>query len=57
MRDALPGLKRNANGDVGGQTAAKRVKQGFDFVNLGEDVVGLSAWMGAQMDELKELLK
>ncbi|KAL4910732.1 hypothetical protein BDW74DRAFT_184479 [Aspergillus multicolor] len=41
---------------LGAEEAARRWKQGFDFVNCGADIVAIGAWMGGEMGRLKELI-
>lgn len=36
--------------------AATKYKQGFHFVNCGADIVAITAWMGAEMEKLKNLI-
>ncbi|KAJ5642851.1 HpcH/HpaI aldolase/citrate lyase family protein [Penicillium longicatenatum] len=35
------------------ETAAKKYKQGFDFVNCGADIVAVTAWMATEIANLK----
>lgn len=50
-----------AKGKFGGhwctsaEEAAKRLKQGWHFVNCGADIVAITAWMTAEMAKLKQL--
>ena len=41
---------------LGAEEAARRWKQGFDFVNCGADIVALGAWMGNEMGKLKGII-
>lgn len=40
---------------LGAEDAARRLREGWDFVNCGADLVAITAWMGAEMGRLKEL--
>ncbi|KAF2763739.1 Phosphoenolpyruvate/pyruvate domain-containing protein [Teratosphaeria nubilosa] len=40
---------------LGAEEAAKRLRQGWHFVNCGADVVALTTWMTSEMAKLKEL--
>ncbi|CAH0020376.1 unnamed protein product [Clonostachys rhizophaga] len=41
---------------VNAEAAAKRIHQGFHFVNCGADIVALTAWMTGEMGKLKHLV-
>jgi 4-hydroxy-2-oxoheptanedioate aldolase len=41
---------------LGAEEAARRVKQGWHFVNCGADIVALTSWMTAEMGKLKALV-
>lgn len=41
---------------MGAEAAAERVKQGFEFVNCGADIVAVTAWMSSEMGTLRELV-
>lgn len=41
---------------LGAEEAARRVREGWDFVNCGADLVAITAWMGAEMGRLRELV-
>lgn len=41
---------------LGADDAARRVKEGWQFVNCGADLVALTAWMGTEMAKLKGLV-
>lgn len=38
------------------EAAAAKVKQGFEFVNCGADIVAVTSWMSAEMRKLKDML-
>lgn len=40
---------------LGAEDAAKRLKQGWHFVNCGADMVAITSWMSAEMAKLKAL--
>lgn len=40
---------------TGADEAARRLKQGWHFVNCGADIVAITAWMSAEMAKLKIL--
>jgi 4-hydroxy-2-oxoheptanedioate aldolase len=42
---------------LGAEEAARRWKQGWDFVNCGADLIALAGWMGAEMGKLGRLVK
>ncbi|KAI9735004.1 MAG: hypothetical protein M1834_002087 [Cirrosporium novae-zelandiae] len=39
------------------EIAAQRIKQGFDFVNCGADIVAITGWMSGEMGKLNRLLE
>ncbi|KAF7191708.1 2-keto-3-deoxy-L-rhamnonate aldolase [Pseudocercospora fuligena] len=38
------------------EDAARRIEEGWGFVNLGADIVALTSWMGSEMGKLKGLI-
>jgi 4-hydroxy-2-oxoheptanedioate aldolase len=40
---------------LGAEDAAKRLKQGWHFVNCGADIVAITGWMSAEMAKLRTL--
>ncbi|KAK4547326.1 hypothetical protein LTR36_000982 [Oleoguttula mirabilis] len=42
---------------LGAEEAAKRVKQGWHFVNCGADVVAITAWMTSEMSKLSSAIR
>lgn len=38
------------------EVAAQKSKEGFDFMNCGADIVALTTWMTAEMENLNNLL-
>lgn len=41
---------------MGAEDAAKRVREGWDFVNCGADLIALTAWMTGEMERLRGLV-
>lgn len=41
---------------LGAEMAAKRVREGFHFVNCGADIVAITAWMSGEMGRLRTLV-
>lgn len=42
---------------LGAEDAARRVREGWQFVNCGADLIALTAWMGGEMRRLRELVE
>ncbi|KAK4496928.1 hypothetical protein PRZ48_011377 [Zasmidium cellare] len=41
---------------LGAEEAARRVREGWQFVNCGADLVAITGWMGGEMGRLRELV-
>ncbi|KAF2170579.1 hypothetical protein M409DRAFT_64265 [Zasmidium cellare ATCC 36951] len=42
---------------LGAEDAARRVREGWEFVNCGADLVAITSWMGAEMGRLRGLVE
>lgn len=56
LRAGLEAGKYVGHFAMGAEVAAERVRQGFEFVNCGADIVAVTSWMSGEMGRLRELV-
>lgn len=56
LRAGLEAGKYVGHFAMGAEAAAERVKQGFEFVNCGADIVAVTSWMSGEMGRLRKLV-